>query len=306
MPPALLIPNWTKGMLADGHGGHAVTIAQRVTQPVLDPQTGRWHALATDPQTGELRWNTYGSDGSVTDWEQAYGRKVAITPDGQTYALLLDDGHGVRLSVAGRQHWEAAIDRGNGNQMTGILPDGNVVVTNLDLRTVVVHPDGSQHVVPGGTASTTASAATGKIVLRTDDGSGTPCWTLVDETGARGPQTCSYQPELFNADGSLLAAFDTTVRQWGAGVPTIRLLDATTLRPVASFTATKGTTFDLLDAAWMGDQLVVPVRGPAHGTDSWGLALLSTDGARVIGQATTPATGDAPPYAFGAGPLTTP
>lgn len=302
--PSLLIPTWMKGTLADGRGDHAVAIEEQPRWPVLDARTGRWHAMVTDPSTGEIRWNTYAADGSVASYEEAASDSVAVTPDGSTYAVVLKDaGIGVRLRVAGAQQWEAALGSGDGWAVAGILPDGKVVVSDAQGRTVLVSRDGTQRTVPGSTPQA-VDPVTGQIAVRTKDGGPASCWGLVGEGGSRGPETCDDVPFRFSADGSEVAAFDAAADNVGEGVATVRLLDGRSLTPLATFTAAKGQWIDVQDAAWMGDRLVVPVRGPVDGTDSWEIALLSTDGATLIHASASPARGStAPPYSFGAGPL---
>lgn len=310
--PSLLIPNWLQGTLADGHGGHAVPVKERPLSPVLDARTGQWHAMVVD-STGEIRWNTYGTDGSVAHFDEAASASVAVTPDGRTYAVLLKDGGlGVRLQVAGAQRWETAIGGGS-YEVRGFLPDGGVVITDAQDRPVVIHRDGTRSTVPGtvplspaGAYPVTVNPVTGRIAApATQQGGHAPCWGLVDESGDHGPQTCDQLPMGFSADGSLAYAVDAGTDNAGGGVRRIRVLDGRTLALVATFTAAKGQTIDVLDAAWMGDQLAVPVRGPVDGTDSWEIALLSPDnGVTMIHASARPARGEGtPPYSFGAGPL---
>ncbi|MEP9382801.1 hypothetical protein [Nocardioides sp. KR10-350] len=307
MGPELRIPYWFDGRLVDGNGGHAVPVQDRPQSPVL--VNGTWHGMTTSPNDGTVRWNTYAADGSVADYQQAGSASVAVTPDGGTYAVVLDDGGiGKRLRVGGTggSSWEVALGAGDGWEVAGILPDGNVVVGDPQGRAVVVHKGGKQDVLPGTTPQA-VSPATGDIVVRTRDlaDQQRSCWALVDESGKRtSGETCDYVPLGFSADGSELYAMDSGADNVSEGVSRIHLLDPRTLHPVASFSAAKGTALYVEDAAWMGDQLVVPVRGPAGGTLSWGLAFVSKSGVTIQHQATRPARGShEPPYSFGAGPL---
>lgn len=305
MGPALRIPNWSDGQLVDGNGGHAIPVKDRPESPVLDGST--WYAMTEDQTTGIAQWTTYATDGSIAHTDQAGSAKVAITPDGRTYAVVLADGGiGKRLVVAGAQHWETALGAGDGWEVAGILPDGNVVVGDAQGRTVVVHPDGRQKTI-SGTTPQAVSPSSGAIVVRTRDltDQQRSCWALVDESGKRvSKETCDYTPTAFSADGAGLLAMDSGADNISEGVGRLQLLDPSTLAPVASFTAAKGTALYVDQAAWMGDTLVMPVRGPAKGAESWGLALLSRDGVQVIAQAIRPARGTVPPWSFGAGPLT--
>jgi len=305
--PSLRIPNWYRGTLTDAHGQHAVPVTDRPEWPVLDQRTGAWHAMVTEPATGEIRWNAYRSNGTVAGDEQAVSPSVAVTPDGSTYAVLLKDGGlGTRLVVAGAQQWHTAIGGGqSGYEVAGILPDGNVVIGDSESRTTVVHPDGTQDHLPGTTPAA-VNPVTGDIAVRTKQGDALDsCWGLESETGKAGAETCDYVPVGFNASGTLLFAYDTGLDNVPDGTFRIHLLDARTLRPVASFTTAKGQSMDVLDAAWMGDSLVVPVRGKVGGAESWEIGLLSRNGVTLIPTTRAPARGDQPPpYSFGAGPLT--
>jgi len=261
--------------------------------------------MTTDPSTGQREWTTYAADGSVADQQEAAASTVAVTPDGATYAVLLKDGGlGVRLVVGGAHHWETAVGGGADYRLAGILPDGNVVVGTPASRTVVVHPDGTQEVVPG-TQPAAVNPMTGQIAVAIDTRGGSGCWALVSEGGLRGPETCGEVPVGFSADGTQVVAYDATARDVVKGVARIRILDGRTLRPIATFTAAPGQTMDVVDAAWTDGALAVPVRGDVNGTDTWEIGLLSTAGVTFIHATATPASaGDAaPPYSFGAGPL---
>lgn len=306
---SITVPNWMSGMLTDATGA-SIAVASPVYGAVRDPSTGDWFGMTF--AQGEWTWNQWTASGSQVGSTPAPSSRVAITPDGRTWAVMVDNGGSpeIQLFHAGQQSPTViplTLPQGepaNGAGVDGILPNGDVVFEGDvgDIR--IAHTDGSLTKLPGGWASAQAVSATGLIAVQVPGGqasNGGACYALVHEdgTGVQG-SLCGGDSAGFGPDGN------TWVR---AGAEPVGGRTDVSFRDVshhpsgpkafAAFSFPAGAVVDTGDAAWIGDAYVVPV----WSSRSWRLVWLARDGYKVTRSLITPGSSAQSPYLLGAGPL---
>ena len=296
------IPMWMAGSISDAHGT-ATDVGQEVYGFVQDAN-GNWAGMTFSQ--GEYRWTSFQSDGTVLTSEPASSDRVAVTPDGKSFAWISEyapDGAAAnqwQLTLAGPRAkvWPLDVTPESGAGVVGILDDGSVVFEMGTQQVMIAHQNGQiSQLSKGLLKGTSVSTATGMIAVQTSSNNdGTSCWAVVDASGAKQADTCDYALGQFNADGSLIVGMDS--QSDGLGPSRIYLLDAGTLEPVATFTAPKNGFF-WSETAWSGHTILADV----YADGEWGLAWLSADGIKMQRSANKPGDDMTPPYLFGAGPL---
>jgi len=299
---APMIPMWMEGGISDAHGT-TTNVGQEVYGFVQDAN-GNWAGMTFSQ--GEYRWTSFQSDGTILTSEPASSDRVAVTPDGQSFAWISEyapdspDPKQWQLTLAGPQAkvWPLDVAPESGAGVVGILDDGSVVFETGPQHVMVAHQDGQiSKLGKGLLKGASVSTATGMIAVQTSyNDDGTSCWAIVDASGAKQADTCDYALGQFSADGTLIVGRDS--QSDGLGPSRIYLLDATTLKPLATFKApTNG--FFWSATAWSGDSILADV----YADGEWGLAWLSPDGIKMQRSANKPGDDMTPPYLFGAGPL---
>jgi hypothetical protein len=288
------IPMWMDGTIADAHG-NATDVGQEVYGFVQD-SNGNWAGMTF--AQGEYRWTSFQSDGTILSSESASSDKVAVTPDGRSFAWISQFQPDQMSTRAG---WQLTLAGPNAHvwPLKGTPDSDGSVVFELNPQQVkVAHPSGKVTALGSGLLSgASVASATDRIAVQTSSNAdGTSCWAVVDTSGAKQADTCDYALGQFNADGSLIVGYDS--QSDGLGPTRLYLLDASTLEPVARFDAPKDGFF-WSETAWTGDRLLADVY--SHG--EWGLAWLSADGIQMQRSANKQGDEMTPPYLFGAGPL---
>lgn len=300
---AITIPNWINGMLVAGDGSRQRRVDRKVYNAVADTVGGDWFGITT--LRGRLTWTAIDGAGASIDLGEARSDLVAVTPDGQAWAVILKaKGQWVlREYHPRRRDWPLGSDVQPGSGPVGFLPDGRIVLATGRGQVKIAATDGSISALPGDyVATTSASAATGAIVVQTSSVTAdhpTACWAVVNADGRRSASTCDWKLHSFSADGRLIWA---TRDDAGSTTGEVALLDATTLQPQAVFVPPSGGHFEMTYAAWDGSSLLTPV----YADGSYRLAWLSEAGVKLTRSLVTPGAAGDPPYLFGAGPLKAP
>jgi hypothetical protein len=297
------VPIWMQGSISDVHGS-TIDVGMPVRSFVQDAN-GNWAGMTMD--NGHWSWTSFGNTGAVEASEQSDNDRVAVTPDGQSFAWIskvAPDSPAPKqwqLTLAGphAKVWNLDLQDNSGAFVVGILPDWSVVYAIGGDKVMIAHQDGNISRLPGAISARSASTATGLIAAETkynDDG--TSCWALMDASGDRKVESCDYALGQFNADGSRIVGQDS-----GADGNPGRLyqLDTSSLEPLATFKAPQGAGF-WSDTAWNGDTLLALVYD--YPSQTWNISFLSTDGIQLLRSGGKTGNDVDPPYLFGAGPLT--
>lgn len=302
---ALGVPVWQQGDLIDAHGT-STTVGMPVRHFVQDAN-GQWAGMTVEE--GRWSWTSFDTSGAVLASERSDNDRVAVTPDGQSFAWISkyapDEAAPKKwqLTLAGphARTWDLGLQDSSGAFVVGILPDFSVVYAAGDEKVMIAHQDGELTRLPGAISARSVSTATGLIAAQTSyNDDGTSCWAIMDASGDTKAETCDYTLDLFSADGSRVAGQDSGADGLAGS---LHQLDASTLEPLATFKAPEGAGF-WTDMAWSGDTvlaLIYDYRGA-----EWNITYLSTDGILLQRSAGKPGNEFDPPYLFGAGPLNTP
>lgn len=304
----VLVPNWMNGSLQDQHG-NAAAISTPVHHAVVDPSGGGWDGFTF--ANGSYSWTHWTNQGQVVEEVPAPSDKVAISPDGTRWAVLVGSG-----STAAIRSYEPALhviplnlpagEPVQGAGVDAILPNGDIVV-DIGVGDVrIINRDG---VVEAPLSPQFASAVgaypDGTVVAQLSHStpSGVQCYGGVTETGRQTSGSC-YRTDtgirlsangqlifraLTNHDGTVTAAVERSARS----------TESSTV-PSAELLFPKGTAIDADDGAWIGDSFVLPTWWKGE----WRLVWLSTDGYKITRSLQEPGSSDASPFLLGAGPLT--
>ncbi len=296
------LPYWFDGQVSLP-AGETLTSKDRVYDVVRDPDTG--HLLGFTFAQGEYQLEEFGPDGTVLSSAPATSNRIAVAPDGATYAYVTQVGGTWQLVEKGAHSgtWDlGATTPEQGTGATGLLSDGSVVFETRVGRPMLASPDGSTRRIPGTFLTVVGSSAvTDRIAAQTSyNNDGTSCWAVIDTAGKSVAETCDHALGEFSPDGRYVYGFPSDSD--GLGPTSVSILDATTLEPVATFAMPNGG-FLATPLAWRGDTLVAN----AWHDSTWYVEFLGVDGVLQLRSSFPgPNNFDPPPFEFGAGPLAGP